>query len=68
MDGEISHGRKDAFRWIFQDRAYLDEVEEGFIEFSIGIGRFGGNDVLRDRGVKKPYAWWVTHGAICPLL
>jgi hypothetical protein len=24
MDGEISQGRKDAFRQIFQDRAYLD--------------------------------------------
>jgi hypothetical protein len=68
MDGEISQGRKDAFRRIFQDRAYLDEVEEGFIEFSTGTGRFGGYDVLRDRGAKKPYAWWVTHGATCPLL
>jgi hypothetical protein len=68
MDGEISQGRKDAFRQLFQDRAYLDEVEEGFIEFSTGTGRFGGYDVLRDRGAKKPYAWWVTHGATCPLL
>jgi hypothetical protein len=24
--------------------------------------------VLRDRGAKKPYAWWVTCGATCPLL
>jgi hypothetical protein len=54
MDGEISQGRKDAFRWIFQDRAYLDEVEEGFIEFSTGTGRFGGYDVLRDRGLRSP--------------
>jgi len=48
------HGKKDAFRRIFQDRAYLDEVDEGFIEFSTGTGRFGGYDVLRDRGAKKP--------------
>jgi hypothetical protein len=68
MDGEISQGRKDAFRRIFQDRAYLDEVKEGFIEFSTGTGRFGGYDVLRDKGAKKPYARWVTHGATCPLL
>jgi hypothetical protein len=57
MDGEISQGRKDAFRRLFQDRAYLDEVEESFIEFSTGTERFGGYDVLRDRGAKKPYAW-----------
>jgi hypothetical protein len=68
MDGEISQGRKDAFRRIYQDRASLDEVEEGFIEFSTSTGRFGGYDVLRDRGAKKPYAWWATHGATCPLL
>ena len=68
IDGEISQGRKDAFRRLFQDRAYLDEVEEGFIEFSTGTGRFGGYDVLKDRGAKKPYAWWVTHGETCPLL
>jgi hypothetical protein len=24
--------------------------------------------VLRDRGAKKPYAWWATHGAACPLI
>jgi hypothetical protein len=55
----------DFWRPIFQDRAYLDEVEEGFIEFSTGTGRFEGYDVLRDKGAKKPYAWWVTHGATC---
>jgi hypothetical protein len=32
------------------------EMEEGFVEFSTGTGRFGGYDVLRDRGTKKPYA------------
>ena len=32
----------------------LEEVEEGFVEFSIAIGRFGGYEVLRDMGVKKP--------------
>ena len=31
MDIEISNGRKLAFRRIFQDRASLQEVEEGFI-------------------------------------
>jgi hypothetical protein len=50
MDEEISQGRKKAFRRIYQDRASLYEVEEGFIEFSIGTRRFGGYDVLRDRG------------------
>lgn len=36
MDGEISQGRKDAFRRVFQDRALLDEVEDAFAEFSTG--------------------------------
>ena len=63
MDGEISQGRKDAFRRIFQDRASLDEVEDGFADFSTGTGRFVGYDVIRDRGAKKPYSWWATHGA-----
>jgi hypothetical protein len=27
MDHEISEGRKEAFRQLFQDRASLDEVE-----------------------------------------
>eukprot|EP00253_Pinus_taeda_P032727 PITA_32727 len=68
MDGEISQGRKDAFRRIFQDRASLDEVEDAFAEFSIGTGRFAGYDVIRDRGAKKPYSWWATHGATRPPL
>jgi len=34
MDGDISQGRKDALRWIFQDRASLDEVEDAFVDFS----------------------------------
>ena len=32
----------------------LEEAEEGFVDFSIGTGRFGGYDVLRDRGVRNP--------------
>jgi hypothetical protein len=28
---EISRERKDVFLWIYQDRASLDEVEEGFV-------------------------------------
>jgi hypothetical protein len=43
-------------------------MEGGFIEFSTCSGRFGGYDVLRDRGTKNLYAWWVTHGETCPLL
>ena len=42
-------------------------MDEGF-EFSIGIGRFGGYDLRGDKGVKKPYGWWETHGAPCPIL
>jgi hypothetical protein len=44
MDGDISQGRKEAFRRIYQDRASLHEVED-FVEFSIGTGKFGGYDV-----------------------
>ena len=68
MDLEISNGRKLAFRRIFQDRASLQEVEEGFIEFSTGMGRFGGYDMLGDMGVKKAHGWWTSHGAGCPIL
>eukprot|EP00253_Pinus_taeda_P018206 PITA_18206 len=68
MDGEISQGRKDALRWIFQDRASLDEVEDAFVEFSIGTSQFVGYDVIRDRVAKKPYSWWSTHGATSPPL
>eukprot|EP00253_Pinus_taeda_P035840 PITA_35840 len=57
MDDEISKGRKDAFRQVFQDRALLDEVEDAFAEFSTGTGRFAEYDVIRDRGAKKPYSW-----------
>ena len=32
----------------------LEEAEEGFVDFSIGTGRFGGYDVLRDGGVRNP--------------
>lgn len=68
MDGEISRERKDIFTWIYQDRASLDEVEETFVEFSTGTWRFGSYYVLSDKRAKKPYAWWATHGATCPLL
>jgi len=68
MDGEISLGRKIAFRRLYPDRALLDEVEEGFVEFSTACGRFGGYDVVGDRGLKKPHAWWATHGATCHIL
>ena len=53
MDGEISQRRKIAFRRLFQDRDILDEVEEGFVEFSTASGRFGGYEVLRDRGLRN---------------
>jgi hypothetical protein len=53
MDGEISQGRKIAFERIFQDKASFLEVEEGFVEFSTSTRRFGGYDVLGDRGVKE---------------
>ena len=68
MDRDISQGRKIAFRQLFQDRDLLDEVEAVFVDFSCGIGRFGGYDVVGDKGVKKPYNWWATHGATCPIL
>jgi len=68
MDGEISQGRKEAFRRIYQDSALLVEVEDAFAEFSTGSGRFGGYDVIRDRGLKKPYSWWANHGATSPPL
>ena len=63
MDGEITQGRKDALRWIFQDRASLNEVEDALAEFSASTGRFAGYDVIRVRGDKKPYSWWATYGA-----
>ena len=68
MDGEISQGRKIAFRRIYQDRALLNEIEAGFAEFSTGTKRFGGYDVIEDKGVKEAYLWWETHGAACPIL
>eukprot|EP00253_Pinus_taeda_P027275 PITA_27275 len=68
MDGEISQGRKEAFKRIFQDSALLDEVEDAFAKFSTGSGRFGGYDVIKDRGAKKPYSWWANHGATSPPL
>ena len=68
MDGEISQRRKIAFRRLFQDKDLLDEVEEGFVEFPTTTGTFGGYDVVGDKRVKKPYNWWATNGATCPLL
>jgi hypothetical protein len=68
MDHELSKGRKEAFRQIYQDRASFDEVEAGFIDFSTANERFSSYDVLKDRGAKKPHAWWATHGASCPPL
>ena len=40
MDGEISQGKKDAFKQVLPDRALLDEVEDAFAEFSTGTSRF----------------------------
>ena len=54
MDEEISQGRKTKFRRLLQDRDMLEEVEEGFAEFSTATGRFGGYEVLRDRGLRNP--------------
>ena len=68
MDGEVSQGRKTTFRRLLQDRDMLEEVEEGFANFSTATRRFGGYEVLRDSGVKKPYAWWATYTATCPIL
>ena len=55
MDGEISQGRKIAFRRLFQDRDLLDEVEEGFVEFFTATGRFGDYYMVGDMGVNQPY-------------
>ena len=68
MDREISQGRKTTFRRLLHDRDMIEEVEEGFAEFSTANGRFGGYDVVGDRGVKKPYSWWETHGTTCPIV
>ena len=38
MDGEISQGRREAFRRIYQDSALLAEVEDAFAEFSTRSG------------------------------
>ena len=46
MDVEIAHGRKIALRRLFQDSDMLEEVEEGFVDFSTGTRIFGGYDVL----------------------
>ena len=43
-------------------------MEDAFAEFSTGTGRFGGYDVIRGRGLKKPYSWWANHGATSPPL
>ena len=43
-------------------------MEDAFVEFSIGTGRFAGYDVIRDKGVKKLYFWWANHGATSPPL
>ena len=43
-------------------------MEGGFVEFSTSSGRFFSYDVLRDIETKNPYAWWETHGEICPPL
>ena len=61
MDGEISQGRKIAFRRLFQNRDLLDEVEASFVEFSCATERFGGYAVVGDRGVKMSYNFWETH-------
>jgi hypothetical protein len=68
MDHELSEGRKEAFRRLYEDRASFDEVEAGFIDFSTASGRFSNYDVLRDKGAKKLDAWWATRGAACPPL
>ena len=54
MDGEISQGMNLAFRSLFHDRDLLDEVEEGFVEFSTATRRFGGYDVVGDRELRSP--------------
>ena len=46
MDGEISEGRKIAFRRLYQNRESLDEVEEGFVEFTTTSVKLGGYDVV----------------------
>jgi hypothetical protein len=58
MDHELSEGRKEAFRRLYQDRASFDEVEAGFIDFSTTNDRFSSYDVLRDRGAKKLYRFF----------
>jgi len=52
MDGEISQGRMDAYKMIYLYRESFGEAKEGFIEFSIDTGRFGGYDVLKYRGLR----------------
>eukprot|EP00253_Pinus_taeda_P035554 PITA_35554 len=68
MHGEISQGRKATLRRSFQDRASIDEVEDAFVDVSTSIGRFARYDMIRDRGAKKPYSLWATHGATSPPL
>ena len=54
MDGDISHGKKVEFRRLYQDRALLNKIAVGFIEFSTSTKIFGGYDVIEDRGSKRP--------------
>lgn len=68
MDRDIEEGRKEALIRIYPDRVTLEEVEQGFDGFSTSTGIFEGYYVFRERGIKKPYAWWATHGEACTIL
>jgi hypothetical protein len=68
MNMGILDGRKIMLRMLFQDRAMIDKVEEGHVEFSTSTGRFKGYYVIIDGGIKKPYAWWETHGAMWTII
>jgi hypothetical protein len=57
MNIEISKGRKIALSQIYQDRATLDEVDEGFIDFSTSTERFRGYDGVRGKEFMQPYTW-----------
>ena len=54
MDGEISQGRKIAFRRIYQDRALLNEIEAGSLSSPLALRGLEGMTCLKIGGSKSP--------------
>lgn len=68
QDQEILFGYMKALDKLFPDEEEWDMPWKQLSNYILGIGVFGTNHAIKDRGNLSSLDWWNMHGGATPLL